>query len=224
MVVARIVVKCGGAVFRDVVDELNALADGEELCVVHGAGRQISAEMARRGLSVEFVGGRRVTTAAALAVVRESFAAVNAALVAALGRRAVGLMGDEAGLEADPVPELGLVGEARPSAPPSIVRLLEEGRIPVVAPLARGPLNVNGDEAAGALAIGLGADRLVFFTDVPGVFLDGAVAERITPDEADTLLAAGALEGGIVPKVRAAAAAARCGITTSIGATAIAAR
>jgi acetylglutamate kinase len=219
---ARVVVKCGGAVFRDVVDEVRALADaGDEVCVVHGAGPQISAEMERRGLRVEFVGGRRVTTPEALEVVRESFAEVNAALVEALGANAVGLMGDEAGVEAEHVPELGLVGEARPSAPKEIVRLLDEGRIPVVAPLARGPLNVNGDEAAGALAVGLHADRLVFFTDVPGVFLDGEVAARISADEAERLLAAGRFEGGIVPKLRAAAAAARHGVATSIGATVV---
>ena len=218
----RVVVKCGGAVYRDVVDEVLALAADDEICVVHGAGPQISAEMERRGLAVEFVGGRRVTTAEALEVVRESFLEVNRALVDALGARAVGLMGDEAGLEAQHVPELGLVGEARPSAPAAIVDLLESGRIPVVAPLARGPLNVNGDEAAGALAVGLRADRLVFFTDVPGVYLDGEVVERIAADEADQLLAAGRFEGGIVPKLRAAASAARAGVATTIGATTIA--
>jgi acetylglutamate kinase len=90
-----------------------------------------------------------------------------------------------------------------------------------VAPLARGPLNVNGDEAAAALAVGLAADRLVFFTDVPGVYLDGAVAPRISPDEADRLLAGGALVGGIVPKLHAAATAARHGVAVSIGGTTI---
>jgi acetylglutamate kinase len=163
-----------------------------------------------------------VTTAEALEVVRESFAQVNAALVDALGARAVGLMGNEAGLEAEHVPALGLVGEARPSAPAAILRLLEDARIPVVAPLARGPLNVNGDEAAGALAVGLHADRLVFFTDVPGVFVDGKVAARISAGEAERLLATGRFEGGIVPKLHAAARAARSGVATSIGATTIA--
>jgi acetylglutamate kinase len=218
---ARVVAKCGGAVYRDVVDEVLALATNDAVCVVHGAGPQISAEMERRGLAVEFVGGRRVTTAAALEVVRESFLEVNRALVAALGPRAVGLMGDDAGLEAEHVPALGLVGEARPSAPRAIVELLDAGRIPVVAPLARGPLNVNGDEAAGALAVGLRAERLLFFTDVPGVYLDGEVVERIAADDAERMLAAGTFEGGIVPKLRAAARAARAGVATTIGATTV---
>jgi acetylglutamate kinase len=69
--------------------------------------------------------------------------------------------------------------------------------------------------------VGLGVDRLVFFTDVPGVYLDGVVAERISPDEADRLLAGGALEGGIVPKLRAGATAARHGVATAIGGTTI---
>jgi acetylglutamate kinase len=217
---ARIVVKCGGAVYREVVDEIAALAAaGDQVCVVHGAGPQISEEMARRGLPVEFVRGRRVTSPAALAVVREAFAEVNAALCLAIGGRAVGLMGDEAGLEAVQVPELGLVGDPLPTAPDSLVRLLDVGRIPVVAPLARGPLNVNGDEAAAALAIGLGAERLLFFTDVPGVYLDGAVASGLDVGEAERLLADGILEGGIVPKLQAAVRAARAGVATSIGAT-----
>jgi acetylglutamate kinase len=222
--VGRIVVKCGGAVYREVVDEILALAaGGDEVCVVHGAGPQISAEMARRGLPVEFVRGRRVTSPAALEVVREAFAEVNAALCQALGERAVGLMGDELGLEAVEVPELGRVGDPLPTAPARLVRLLEEGRLPVVAPLARGPLNVNGDEAAAALAVGLHADRLLFFTDVPGVYVDGAVAGSLSVAEAESLLAGGGLEGGIVPKLEAALVAARGGVATSIGATEISA-
>jgi acetylglutamate kinase len=220
--VARIVVKCGGAVYRGVVDEILALAAaGDEVCVVHGAGPQISAEMERRGLPVEFVRGRRVTTPETLEVVREAFVEVNEALCRALGARAAGLMGDEAGLEAVQVPELGLVGDPLPSAPPGLVGLLGEGRIPVVAPLARGPLNVNGDEAAAALAVGLRAGRLLFLTDVPGVYVAGAVARVLGVAEAERLLADGGLEGGIVPKLQAALRAHRAGVATSIGRTRI---
>lgn len=89
----------------------------------------------------------------------------------------------------------------------------------MVAPLARGPLNVNGDEAAAALAIGLGAARILFLTDVPGLLADGAVVDRIAVAEADRLLDSGALEGGIVPKLRAAVDAARLGLRVAIGET-----
>jgi acetylglutamate kinase len=215
----RVVLKVGGAVAGEAAaDALSLHAAGDQVCVVHGAGPQISAEMARRGLEVEFVEGRRVTTAAALEVVREAFAAVNAALCLAIGPEAVGLMGDEIGVEADPVPELGLVGRPRPSCPAAVESALEAGRLPVVAPLARGPLNVNADETAVALAAGLDADRVLFLTDVPGLLVDGEVVRTIAVAAAERLLADG-LEGGIVPKLRAAVQAARLGLRVEIGAT-----
>jgi acetylglutamate kinase len=214
-----IVVKCGGAVAGAAVDEILALAAGEQVVVVHGAGPQISQEMARRGLQVRFVHGRRVTDAAALDVVREAMLAVNEALCEELGARAIGLAGDEIGLRAVPVPELGLVGRPLPGRPRAVLDALESGRIPVVAPLAEGPLNVNADEAASALAVGLGATRIVFLSDVPGVLRDRAVLPRIEADEADRLVDAGAFDGGIVPKLQAAAYAARLGLRAEIGAT-----
>ena len=106
--------------------------------------------------------GRRYTDPAALAVVRESLVAVGAEVSAALGPAALQLVGDEIGLEAAPVPELGLVGEPLPCRPREVESALAEGRIPVVTPIAVGPLNVNADEAATALAVGLGADRVIF--------------------------------------------------------------
>ncbi len=215
----RVVLKVGGAVADEAAAHaLSIYETGDEVCIVHGAGPQISAEMARRGLEVEFVEGRRVTTAAALEVVRAAFAEVNAALCAAIGPSAVGLMGDEIGIEADQVPELGLVGEPKPSRPAAVEQALAARRIPVVAPLARGPLNVNADETAVALAAGLHADRIVFLTDVPGLLVEGDVVGSIATDDAEQLLANG-LEGGIVPKLRAAVHAARLGLQVQIGAT-----
>jgi acetylglutamate kinase len=218
--VSRLVLKVGGAVADGAAAHALALADaGHETCVVHGAGPQISAELRRRGLPVEFVGGRRVTSAAALEVVRTSLAAVNRELCAAIGPRALGLQGDEIGLAAVPVPELGLVGDPLPARPPAVEEALAAGAIPVVAPLARGPLNVNADEMAAALAVGLGADGLLFLTDVPGLLHAGAIVATIGAGEADRLLADGAIEGGIVPKLRAAVAAARLGVRAEIGET-----
>jgi acetylglutamate kinase len=216
----RIVVKLGGAVAAEAAARVHALReDCAEVVVVHGAGPQISAELGRRGIPVEFVGGRRVTSEAALAVVRESLVAVGAELAAAFGPAAVQLVGDEIGLEARQLPELGLVGEPSPCRPAAIESALAAGLVPVVAPIAVGPLNVNADEAASALAIGLGADRIVFVTDVPGVFVEGSLAERLEAVHADRLLADGAFEGGIVPKLLAAVRAARLGVQAEIGAT-----
>jgi acetylglutamate kinase len=219
--VSRIVVKLGGAVAHDATGIVLGLAAEHEVCVVHGAGPQITKELARFGVESRFVGGRRITSAATLTVVRSSFHAVNRALCAAIGSSAVPLFGDEIGLHAVRIPELGLVGNPLPSCPPAIEAVLAEGRIPVVAPLGVGPLNVNADEAAAALAIGLGADRLLFVSDVPGLLLGGAVAAAIEAREAVRLLDEGAFDGGIVPKLRAAVEAARSGVRAEIGETAV---
>jgi acetylglutamate kinase len=214
-----IVLKVGGASTGGVAGAVAAL--DEPVCVVHGAGPQISEEMARRGLEVRFVGGRRVTTPEVLEVVRESFAAVNAAVCDAIGPDAVSLAGDEIGLEAELMPELGVVGRPLPCAPAAIVDALASGLVPVVSPLARGPLNVNADEMASALAVGLGASRITFLTDVPGVYRDGELVQSIDADRAETLVGDGVFDGGIVPKLLAAAIAARSGVAAEIGVTAV---
>jgi acetylglutamate kinase len=216
-----IVLKVGGAVSDDVAEYLAAL-DGGAVVVVHGAGPQISAEMQRRGLPVEFVDGRRVTTEAGIEVVRELLADVNARVCAAIGERAVPLMGDEIGLAAVQVEELGLVGDPRPSRPDAVLDALAQGKIPVVAPLAEGPLNVNADEAAAQLAVGIQADEIAFVTDVPGLLdQDGATVSAIAVDDADALLDSGLLQGGIIPKLEAAVSAARAGVQARIGITVV---
>jgi acetylglutamate kinase len=220
----RVVVKIGGRVAAASAELVLAQVHaGHEVVVVHGAGPQISAELERLGIPSTFVGGRRATSPAALAVVRESLLRVGAELAAALGPDALPLAGDEIGLEARRLPELGQVGEPLPSRPVAVERALAEGRIPVVAPIAVGPLNVNADEAAAALAIGLCAERIAFLTDVPGVYVAGELAERIEIASADRLLAEGAFEGGIVPKLLAAVQAAKEGLAVEIGATEVAA-
>ena len=218
---AVVVVKCGGAASeqRPADTILPLHASGDAVCVIHGAGPQISHEMKRRGLEVRFVEGRRYTSPEALEVVRDSLAAVNARLVDALGPHAVAMLGDEAGLQAARLERLGLVGEPIASAPKAIVDALKTGRIPVVTPLAEGPLNVNADDAAAALAVGLDADRLLFLTDVPGVLVDGEVVLSLEAGTVDAALAAGEFDGGIVPKLRAAARAASHGIRAEIGET-----
>jgi acetylglutamate kinase len=219
---SRLVVKVGGAVAAESASRILGLREeGHEVCVVHGAGPQITQEMLRRGLVVEFVNGRRRTTRAGLEVVRESMAAVNAELCAALGDLAAPIFGDRDGLLAVPVPPLGWVGDPLPCRPPALLRALADGLVPVVAPLAVGPLNVNADDAATALALGLGAKRLVFLTDVAGLTIDDVIVDAINADRANEMLDAGLFEGGIVPKLRAAAIAAGSGITAEIGRTAV---
>jgi acetylglutamate kinase len=204
-----IVVKVGGAVIRRELGELR------DAVVVHGGGKQINAAMAEAGLEVSWVGGRRVTDDAAIVVVRKALLQVNRELCAAIGPRAVGLAGDEIGLQATPVPGLGHVGTPLPTRPPAVLDALAAGRIPVVAPLAEGPLNVNADDMAAALAVGLGAERILFLTDVPGVLRDEQVLAEVAAHEVET----GEFEGGILPKLQAAVVAAREGVRAEIGET-----
>jgi acetylglutamate kinase len=212
------VLKLGGRVAAAAVR--TALAEaGPRTVVVHGAGPQITTEMERRGITPTFVRGRRVTTQEVLDVVRDSLGAVNAEVCAAIGPSAVPLFGDAIGLRARRVDALGLVGDPEAVAPAAVLDALDSGLVPVVAPLAEGPLNVNADEAAAALAVGLGAERILFVSDVPGVLVDGAVAPILSADEAEAGVADGIFEGGIVPKLMAAVHAARGGVRASIGAT-----
>jgi acetylglutamate kinase len=218
----RLVVKVGGAVADDVASRILGLAEeGHEVVVVHGAGPQITAEMTRLGIPVEFVQGRRRTSPRALEVVRRSMELVNVALCDELGDRAVSVLGHRDGLLAVPVPPLGQVGDPLPCRPPKVLEALREGKIPVVAPLAVGPLNVNADDASAALALGLGARSLVFLTDVPGLYIDDEVVDAIAVGDARRMLDEGAFDGGIIPKLRAAALAAASGITATIGQTAV---
>ncbi len=219
---SRLIVKVGGAVAGESAGRILGLAEeGHEVIVVHGAGPQITVEMHRRGIPVEFVQGRRRTSRAAIEVVRESMEQVNASLCAALGDIAVPVLGHLDGLLAVPVPPLGQVGDPLPCRPAKVLAALAAGKVPVVAPLAIGPLNVNADDASAALALGLGAKSLVFLTDVAGLYVDDEIVEAIDVRRATQMLEAGAFEGGIVPKLRAAALAAANGITATIGRTAV---
>jgi acetylglutamate kinase len=219
--VTRVVLKLGGSVAADSLYVVRARhAAGDEVVVVHGAGPQITAELEARGIAVSFVRGRRFTDPTTLAVVRASLVAVGAELTAALGPAAVHLVGDEIGLRATPLPELGLVGEPVPSRLDAIVGALAAGVVPVVTPIAVG-LNVNADEAATAIAAGVAAERVVFLSDVPGVYLEGTVVRSLHADRASELLEEGAFEGGIVPKLMSAVQAARAGLTAEIGETAV---
>lgn len=217
-----VVLKLGGRVAVEAAQQVAELrSEGVDVVVVHGAGPQITGELERRGIAAVFVDGRRVTTPEVLEVVRASFAEVSRDVCAAVGADAVPLLGDEIGLRARQVEALGQVGDPEPSRPQAILDTLAAGRVPVVTPLAEGPLNVNADEAAAALAIGLGAERILFVSDVPGVLVDGETAETLDADDAETGIASGVFEGGIVPKLEAAIRAVRAGVPAAIGVTEI---
>jgi acetylglutamate kinase len=214
------VVKCGGAALGGEPFVLERFVDtGGRTVVVHGAGRHITEALEAAEITSTFVGGRRVTSRQALPLVREAFRRVNAELCRQIGPSARGVLGDELGLEARRLPELGEVGMLLPIVPPALAELLDRRALPVIASLARGPLNVNADDAAAVLAVALGADRLVFVSDVPGVLVDGEVLPRLAEDEIPEL--DGSLSGGILPKLEAAVRAARAGVHVDVGATTV---
>jgi len=214
------VVKCGGAALGNEPFVLERFVGPDDRAViVHGAGSHITSALVAAGIHSSFVGGRRVTSRSAMPLVREAFRRANAELCRQIGPRARGVLGDELGLEARRLPELGEVGMLLPVVPPALAELVACGELPVIAPLARGPLNVNADDAAAVLAVALGADRLVFVSDVPGVLVDGAVLSQLAEDEIGDL--DHSLSGGIVPKLEAAVRAARAGVRVDVGATSV---
>ncbi len=230
-----LVVKIGGSTLGSHDTTLDDLAElqrrGVACAVVHGGGALISEWLKRMDVPTRFERGLRVTDAEALKVVVAVLAGlVNTELVASLEARAakvVGLSGVDGGiLQARVVdPVLGFVGEIEAVETPLLRRLLDDGLIPLIAPVAMEVagdrptgqvLNTNADNAAGAIAAALGARWLVFLTDVPGVMVDGAVLPSLTAARAAALVESGAIEGGMIPKVAASLAAASAGARSVI--------
>jgi len=204
---------------------------GVRVVVVHGGGPQITAHLDRLGVASEFRGGLRVTTPETVQVVRMVLVGdVNPSVVGLLnahGPLAVGLSGEDARLftaerrdgvvDGAPV-DVGLVGEVVDVQPAIVEALLDEGRVPVVATVARGLdgqiYNVNADTAAGALAVALGAEELVVLTDVEGLYADWPASTDVIAElDADALEALlPGLSSGMVPKMEACLRAVRGGV------------
>jgi acetylglutamate kinase len=215
-----VVVKLGGTTIADqrqVLEEVAAVARRRPVVLVHGGGKRISEWLDRLGVPSRFEGGLRVTDAAALEVAAAVLrGVVNSELVSALrdlGVDAVGLSGVDGGLlVAERVPNLGLVAHVVGLRRDLLDAILVTGQVAVVAPLARDEqgivCNVNADDAAGGIAAGLGARQLVLLTDVDGIRdASGKRIDAISAADAEALIASGVIEGGMVPKVRAALAA-----------------
>lgn len=204
--------------------------------VVHGGGPQINAMLDRLGIASEFKGGLRVTTPEAMEVVRMVLTGQVSrelvGLINAHGPVAVGLSGEDGGLlgaerrhaivAGEPV-DLGLVGDVVQVDPRAVEDLLQAGRIPVVSTIAPDKddptqvLNVNADTAASALAVALGAKKLIVLTDVEGLYTSwpdrGSLVERITAPELAQLLPG--LESGMVPKMEACLRAVEGGVAAA---------
>ncbi len=233
-----VVVKFGGNAMVDPALHRTFAQDVVELwhaglrpVVVHGGGPQISAMLDRLDLEVRFEAGLRVTTPETMDVVRMVLTGrVQRELVGAInahGPFAVGLSGEDAHtmtavrrpawVDGRPV-DIGLVGDIVSVDAGAVRALLDQGRIPVVSPVARGAdgevYNVNADLAASALAVALGAERLVVLTDVEGLYADWPhsteVIERLTASELDGLLPG--LASGMLPKMEGCLRAVRSGV------------
>lgn len=225
------VVKIGGRAQTDprLATILRAAWDAGrgELCVVHGGGDEISAMQRAMGREAAFVGGRRVTSEGDLDLLRMVLSGlVNKRLVNALvaaGLPAVGISGEDGGLigaELIDAASLGFAGQPVTVRTDLLRTLLNAGYLPMISPVAYntssptgGPLNVNGDDAAAAIAAALQADELLLIADVEGV-LDGEgdIVSSLTIEAARGLAASGVATGGMAAKLEAAEAAIAAGI------------
>jgi acetylglutamate kinase len=218
-----VVVKLGGTTIADqegTLEEVAALSRGRRMLIVHGGGRRLTDWLDRLGIQTGFNEGLRVTDDESLEVAAAVLGGlVNAELVAELrrlGADAVGLTGVDGGLlSGERQPGLGRVASVSQVRTALIDALLEQGFLPVIAPLAldsEGVMcNVNADDAAAGLARALRA-RLVLLTDTDGVRdASGQPLARLDAQDAERLIAEGVIGGGMVPKVRSALSVVRSG-------------
>lgn len=230
-----VVVKVGGAPLED-RDHAARLAEdiallslvGIRLVIVHGGGPQVSRSMAALGLKAEFVGGLRVTSPEAMRVVEQVLVGeMNPSLVRALagaGLAAVGVSGSDGGLlratrrASDAGGDIGLVGEVGGVDPRILESLLGDGYTPVVASVAPDhggtPLNLNADLAAAAIAAAVGAAKLVYLTNVEGLYRDlaegGSLISELKAEDLRAMIPA--LSEGMRPKASSAVRALQEGV------------
>ncbi|MCR6595913.1 acetylglutamate kinase [Bacillus halotolerans] len=218
-----IVFKCGGSVIRELSEEFfqnlkELMESGWKLAIVHGGGPEITHMLKRLNIKTEFAGGQRKTTKPVLEVAEMVLSgSVNKFFVAELakhGLRAAGVSGKDGGLlEADYLnPDTyGEVGEIKKVNASMVNALMDEGIIPVIAPLSLTSdyktLNVNADLAASAVAGALKADKLMFVTDVEGIMKEKQRLDILTPEEIQTLIKQEVITGGMIPKVNSALSA-----------------
>ena len=232
------VIKHGGNAIADtLMDEQAALESfardvvllasvGIKPVVVHGGGPQIGAMLGRLGIQSQFVGGLRVTDSATLEVARMVLMGkINPEMVGAINKfapLAIGLSGADAGLivAAQAAGDLGFVGDVKSVAPDLILRLLDQGLIPVVASVAVDDegqaFNINADTVAGALAGAISAEKLIYLTNVEGIYSrypdsNSLIRQADSKDLAE-LLDSDAVSQGMIPKLRSCLKALEAGV------------
>jgi acetylglutamate kinase len=224
------VIKYGGAAMRDARLQASFAQDvtilrkiGINIIIVHGGGKDITELASALNISTRFVDGQRYTDEKMVDVVLMVLAGkLNKKIVNLIntnGGNAVGLCGIDNGLlKAKRITEkdLGLVGDVKFVNTGFLNLLLNNGMMPVIAPLAVGDdniiLNINADLAAGAIATALKAEKLVYLSDIEGVLVDKQLVSSLTHTESESLIERGAIHSGMIPKVRSAFATLDAGV------------
>ena len=232
-----IVVKLGGATLGShdttIEDLVELQKQGKSLVVVHGGAKVVTEWLSRQGIATRFFQGERITDEATLEMVTAVLGGlVNKEIVAAInsgGGQAVGISGVDGALIQGKIrdQELGYMGTVVKVDVTPLRVLLQSGYIPVVAPISlhsfdkpdKAPqlLNINGDPVAGEIAAAIGAERLIFLTDVVGICdSSGKLLSQLSPGDAEALVASGVASGGMIPKIKASLKALSGGSTAHI--------
>lgn len=238
MINAPIVIKISGhelddaAYLTQFAAVVAGMVNATPVIIVHGGGKSISAMQEQMGITPRHADGIRITDAASLSVVEMVLrGSVNTALVRVLinaGVDALGMSGVDRGMiraekMTHPHEDMGFTGRVTAASVRAelLSNLLAQGMTPVIAPLClsmngASAYNVNADHVAGAVAGAIGASRLIFLSNVPGVLVDGALIERLTPEKVERLIADGTIYGGMIPKVRTALEALTNGVKNAV--------
>lgn len=230
-----IVVKYGGSAMSNEELQKNVIKDvtllklvGFKPIIVHGGGKEISRWVGKVGKEAQFINGLRVTDGETMEIAEMVLSRVNKRLVTMvqeLGVKAVGISGKDGGLlhvekkYADGQ-DIGFVGDINEVNPKILYDLLEKDFLPIVAPVGLddqfNTYNINADDAACAIAKAVGADKLVFLTDIEGLYKDindkDSFISRLTASEADALISEGLIGGGMLPKLNNCTSAIKNGV------------
>ena len=230
-----IVVKYGGSAMSNEELQKNVIKDvtllklvGFKPIIVHGGGKEISRWVGKVGKAAKFVNGLRVTDAETMEIAEMVLGKVNKQLVTMvqeLGVKAVGISGKDGGLlqvekKYSDGQDIGFVGDITKVDPKVLYDMLEKDFLPIVAPIGLDDqfqtYNINADDAACAIAKAVGADKLVFLTDVEGLYRDfndkSSFIGRLTATEADELINGGYIGGGMLPKLANCTSAIKNGV------------
>ena len=230
-----IVVKYGGSAMSNEELQKNVIKDvtllklvGFKPIIVHGGGKEISKWVGKVGKEAKFVNGLRVTDAETMEIAEMVLSKVNKQLVTMvqeLGVKAVGISGKDGGLlhvekKYSDGQDIGFVGDVTKVEPKVLYDMLEKDFLPIVAPIGLDDqfqtYNINADDAACGIAKAVGADKLVFLTDVEGLYRDfndkSSFIGKLTASEADELIGGGLIGGGMLPKLANCTSAVKNGV------------